>query len=233
MAGHDVGRFSIIEGSSVLSVHGLMVDEILWNCPPATEATDNGGKLFDLLRLIRSTAVAIQNDPQLSATSFFRSGIDDLYLMLVLYLTFDHDELSFCEWPFGSGLYETIQMILFPECFSHEVPNHDSATDRLLETLSDHVHEAYCQNVIAFSANILNLAKRGRYAITVAGRLCLMPFDVQEGDKVVVIKGCRAPYVLREDGNGFLSLGETYIRGLMHGEALEDERYTVQEILIH
>lgn len=64
-------------------------------------------------------------------------------------------------------------------------------------------------------------------------QLWLMPLDVQPGDNIAIIPGCRAPYLWREDGDGVLNIGETYIRGLLHEEALDDERYGVKEILIH
>lgn len=76
-----------------------------------------------------------------------------------------------------------------------------------------------------------SLAQRGRFAITVEDQICLIPLDLHPGGKIAIILGCRAPYLLSQDGGGFLNIEETYIRGLMHGEALDDERYPVQEIL--
>ncbi|KAF7505732.1 hypothetical protein GJ744_000498 [Endocarpon pusillum] len=101
--------------------------------------------------------------------------------------------------------------------------------------LSENLRRGYDDKGYNFMKCLQQLAQRGRFAITVAGRLCLMPQDVRPGDRIAIILGCRAPYVLREDGDGdvFVNIGETYIRGLMNGEVLGDERYKVQEIHIH
>ena len=93
----------------------------------------------------------------------------------------------------------------------------------LAEVLSAYLRKFYnAQWVYAYFYLRLHAGHR-RFVITHAGCLCFMPFDV-ELDKIGIILGSRASYVLREDGDGFLKIGEVYICGLMHGEALDDER---------
>ncbi|KAI0965273.1 heterokaryon incompatibility protein-domain-containing protein [Xylaria arbuscula] len=48
---------------------------------------------------------------------------------------------------------------------------------------------------------------------------------VEEHDKVFVLAGADTPYVLRESGQGWRVIGEAYVHGLMHGEAVRDEKF--------
>jgi hypothetical protein len=189
----------------------------------------------ELLELVSMTTAAIRDDSELSKTVF--SGVKDLDLVLIQYLCFDHEVSSI------DGIYRVVlaffedsaaKMLGWSENTTHNGSSFGEADNRnLAEVLSEHLRRSWNMRGLIFCHAVTNLARGGRFAVTVAGRLCLMDCDVQAGDKIAIIKGARAPYVLREDGDGFISVGETYIRGLMHGEALDDERYTVQEILIH
>lgn len=49
--------------------------------------------------------------------------------------------------------------------------------------------------------------------------LGLAPSTCQLGDKVVIVRGTRAPFILRECGpNRYQNLGQAYVRGIMNGE---------------
>ncbi|KAE8153308.1 heterokaryon incompatibility protein-domain-containing protein [Aspergillus avenaceus] len=52
---------------------------------------------------------------------------------------------------------------------------------------------------------------------------CLTPQNTQEGDSVVLLKGGRTPYIVRDDGRKYIFVGEAYVHGLMHGEAFEKD----------
>ena len=63
---------------------------------------------------------------------------------------------------------------------------------------------------------------RRRFFATEGGRIGLGPADAQVGDAVSVIFYCPTPYVLRHHPTGRSQLiGETYVHGLMYGEALD------------
>ena len=66
--------------------------------------------------------------------------------------------------------------------------------------------------------------------ITHNGRLGLVPKTAQEGDEILIFPGAVTPFVVRGSGNanedepeGRRLIGDCYIRGLMHGEGLQED----------
>jgi hypothetical protein len=60
-----------------------------------------------------------------------------------------------------------------------------------------------------------------RLARTVRGYLCLVPLKAELGDKVMVIRGCPTPLVLRrvkDEMDCFKIIGDVYVHGAMFGE---------------
>ncbi len=49
----------------------------------------------------------------------------------------------------------------------------------------------------------------------------LVPDHAELGDLICVLFGCDVPVVLRQEDDHFIFIGECYIRGLMHGEAIK------------
>jgi hypothetical protein len=184
-----------------------------------------------LLELVRSTATAIQNDSEILKGFFSWTSVTDLQLMLILCLVFNHEGGNFSAefHPLPSMLEGAItKAVLAANASSLELAN-----DFVAGVLSEHLSRGYSNKGVIFLICLLTVADEGKFAITATGRLCLMIADVKPGGKIAIILGCQTPHLLREDGDGFLKIGETYIRGLMHGEALDNERYSLQEILIH
>ena len=53
------------------------------------------------------------------------------------------------------------------------------------------------------------------------------------GDKIVVFRGARVPYVIRELENGNYNLiGECWVQGMMEGEALELPEFKWRDIAL-
>jgi len=51
------------------------------------------------------------------------------------------------------------------------------------------------------------------------------------GDYVAILPGSNVPFALRKvDGNQYRLVGETYVHGIMHGEALEMNRWNLELI---
>ncbi len=86
-----------------------------------------------------------------------------------------------------------------------------------------------------------------RFCVTEAGRMALVPSPTKAGDVIALIYGHQVPFVLRQvkpvlDGDTMSSgpvyqlVGECYVHGVMHGEALpslsEDGTLPTQKILI-
>lgn len=64
-------------------------------------------------------------------------------------------------------------------------------------------------------------------------RLGLAPVLTQKDDVVCVMLGANAPFILRPAGDGtYQIVGEVYVRDIMFGETLQDDRYPTEEILI-
>lgn len=70
---------------------------------------------------------------------------------------------------------------------------------------------------------------RKRFCRTEDGRLARVPENAAPGDSICILHGAEVPYVLRlqEDGT-FTVIGECYVHGIMHGEALDLSAYRPQ-----
>lgn len=77
----------------------------------------------------------------------------------------------------------------------------------------------YWETASAFGNTLGNAT----FCETRKGYLGLVPGDVQVGDNIVIFKGAVVPFILRgTDGpDNYTLIGEAYIHGIMHGEALE------------
>jgi Heterokaryon incompatibility protein (HET) len=232
-AGSDNGIFHVEGADRILLTEGLIVDTVLWIFPPVNGVSpSNAPRIFEkVLDFVRGTVTAIQNDPEVLRG--FLSGLNmmNLHLMLIQYLVFDHDGGGFTS---GIGKVSSIlEGAATKAMLTPAGPFQKAADEFVTGALSEHLNRAYREQGFNFLTMLLIILRQGTFAITATGRLCLTVVDVEPGDKIAVILGCRAPHMMREDGDGFLNIGETYIRGLMHGEALDDKRYNLQKILIH
>ncbi|KAL5610515.1 hypothetical protein FOBRF1_006632 [Fusarium oxysporum] len=63
------------------------------------------------------------------------------------------------------------------------------------------------------------------FCITENGYCGLVPKRSQIGDLVAVVRGGRVPLVFRERGNEVFLIGEGYVHGLMHGEAIDGDTF--------
>ena len=65
----------------------------------------------------------------------------------------------------------------------------------------------------------------GQFCTTERGYAGFVPYDALPGDSIVLIDGAAVPFVVRADGEGETAdqavlVGECYIHGIMHSEAL-------------
>jgi hypothetical protein len=90
-------------------------------------------------------------------------------------------------------------------------------------------------NLTAFITRVRDCTRHRRLASTNRGRLGLVRSKVRLGDLIVVLLGCSVPVVLRKSGQQYVLFGETYIHGIMNGEAMRDldlGLYSMQEFAI-
>ena len=73
-----------------------------------------------------------------------------------------------------------------------------------------------------------------KFCITKENRLALVPERTQPQDIVAILLGANRPYVLRPVGDKYILIGDTYIYGLMNGEAFHgpSSKQSLREIRI-
>ncbi|KAM0424974.1 hypothetical protein ACHAPT_009775 [Fusarium lateritium] len=81
-------------------------------------------------------------------------------------------------------------------------------------------HERLSRHSQNFSDAVTRAVMGRRFFITRKGRLGLGSPEIQLGDKIVILKGCCMPLVLRADGECWVLVGEAYVSGIMRGEAV-------------
>lgn len=72
----------------------------------------------------------------------------------------------------------------------------------------------------------LTLPNARRLARTVRGALCLTPSSAEVGDKIMIVKGCATPLVLRrvkDTPDTFKVIGDAYVHGFMFGEHITED----------
>ncbi|KAL2065433.1 hypothetical protein VTL71DRAFT_3103 [Oculimacula yallundae] len=70
-------------------------------------------------------------------------------------------------------------------------------------------------------SSLITWASRRRFCTTTSGRLAFMPPIAREGDLICILYGGEVPYLLRRRADGtYMVVGECYVNGIMHGEAL-------------
>jgi hypothetical protein len=64
-------------------------------------------------------------------------------------------------------------------------------------------------------------SRQRRFFRTAKGYYGIGPLIVKDGDFVCVLLGGRTPFILRPVGDDYNLVGECYVHGFMHGEAIE------------
>jgi hypothetical protein len=70
------------------------------------------------------------------------------------------------------------------------------------------------------------------FAVTEEKYVGLVPVKAKAGDYVCIILGCDVPFIVREDDGKYVLVGECYIHGIMDGEAMDMEKYKIQDIIL-
>ncbi|KAI1288294.1 heterokaryon incompatibility protein-domain-containing protein [Xylaria venustula] len=78
------------------------------------------------------------------------------------------------------------------------------------------------QDTLNFMHVLRSVTRRRRFFSTVAGRIGIGPSNTKPGDRLRVVWFCSTPFLMRPVLEGrFRLIGETYVHGLMYGEAIE------------
>ncbi|KAH8589068.1 heterokaryon incompatibility protein-domain-containing protein [Bisporella sp. PMI_857] len=70
-----------------------------------------------------------------------------------------------------------------------------------------------------------------RFAITRDGYFAMVPPATKVGDQVGLFKGGKVPLIIRQKDDQWSLVGESYVHGIMHGEAFNEARSTELELI--
>ena len=73
-------------------------------------------------------------------------------------------------------------------------------------------------------------ATMGRTFFVTDRYMGLGPIGIRKGDKIAIIFGLRAPFILREEDGMYALIGDSYVGGIMQGEAMEMADIPVEDI---
>ncbi|KAF9694313.1 hypothetical protein EKO04_007759 [Ascochyta lentis] len=71
-----------------------------------------------------------------------------------------------------------------------------------------------------YAALARNFCYARSFLVTVSGRIGIGPSDSLAGDSIAVVPGGGVPYLIRPNGYEWTFVGESYVHGIMHGEAV-------------
>jgi hypothetical protein len=100
---------------------------------------------------------------------------------------------------------------------------------------SDHVNSVLTTYGVLIEQPLMALTAARRLCRTEEGRLGQVRNEARVGDLFCVILGAEVPYLLRPSPGKpgvYTLVGDSYLHGVMQGEALEDDRYETVGIMI-
>jgi hypothetical protein len=78
---------------------------------------------------------------------------------------------------------------------------------------------------------VLDHCDDGKFAVLDSGYIALVPIYTEVSDMVYVLPGASVPFVFRKQNDHFVLVGECYVQGITHGEALENSGMSAMELL--
>ncbi|KAJ0116387.1 hypothetical protein J7T55_007367 [Diaporthe amygdali] len=82
-----------------------------------------------------------------------------------------------------------------------------------------------------FADAVTRAAMGRRFFITAKKRMGLGVPEIQPNDRVVVLKGCSVPLIMRAVGDHMVIVGESYVSGIMNGEVIEGLTAASKQVL--
>ncbi|KAH6682171.1 heterokaryon incompatibility protein-domain-containing protein [Plectosphaerella plurivora] len=91
--------------------------------------------------------------------------------------------------------------------------------------------DAVVSKMMTYLKSLTRMSLMRRFFVTRKNRLGLGSQTVREGDRVFILSGFNYPVLLRPAASGrYIVLGDTYVQGMMFGEALEGQEFVRVEI---
>ncbi|KAH8648784.1 heterokaryon incompatibility protein-domain-containing protein [Tricladium varicosporioides] len=99
------------------------------------------------------------------------------------------------------------------------------------QLLPENFHDSTLKGFIQALNRVVRFDRR--ILVTEKGYIGMVHPQARPGDKVCLIMGCGVPLILREDVNGFRLVGEAYVHGIMHGEAMANGKAAWRDLDIY
>lgn len=101
--------------------------------------------------------------------------------------------------------------------------NYIKETQRLPPHETDEIDiDPGTQPAVDFQAAFHRTMMWRRFFTTTAGQIGTGPKTLKTGDRLVILPGSTVPFALRKKKKSYVMLGQVYVHGIMHGEALEE-----------
>jgi hypothetical protein len=207
---------------SVLLIDGCVVDKIVKLGKCTSEIEDALDYIADVLKMIES----LKSYPT-------GENIDELKWKIAIG---DAKEPPWGDWAgnnFRAAFHALTEYLELREGQSEERFTTKYSPAEITERLS-HLHE----QLWLFLFTAIDFSERFQPAVvcvTEGGYVGLVPGSACKGDTIAVLYGGAVPFCLRrsDEGSMYHLLGECFIHGIMHGEALAFEGVQEGEIILH
>lgn len=208
---------------TTLRISGILADQV-------TQTIRFGSERLSKARLVESLALSITGVWKMAAPLIPKKGISTWVDHIIRVTTADQHELGGRDrdqvLKDGSAyLYEFILKDGDGE-LAMEKPFAEPVIVNAIKELSEGGDPE------AYAALAANYCFNRTFVITLAGKMGIGPIDSQSGDNVAILYGGQIPYIIRRREPDWALLGESYIEGLMSGEAIRsrDQGDLVEQI---
>jgi hypothetical protein len=204
-------RVHDIKDKSVLRIDGMRVDtvsHITRMSDENTRSSDFNASFAATIAEVCTAALQLLEENELGswASQFIKAT------------TVEQQQLSGRKWEqcFKDGLAYLHQVFSNDQDLQSSFVARDRASESWLRDMSQGGEPGM------YSALASNFCYSRCFLLTETGKMAIGPSDSKVGDSVAVIPGGGVPYIIRHESDHWLLVGESYVHGVMSGEAVED-----------
>ncbi|KAH6842018.1 HET domain-containing protein [Alternaria alternata] len=224
-AGSLALRVHDVEDKSTLCVDGICIDTVNY----VTRMSDEDTRSSDFNA---SLATTIADVCKAALSLIGRTGLESWASHFIKVTTAEQQQLTGRKWEqcFKDGL-----------AYLHQVFSNDQHLQSLMSAI-DRASEPWLRDMsqggepAVYAALAGNFCYSRCFLITENGHMGIGPSASEIGDNVAVIPGGGVPYIIRRERDYWLFVGESYVHGVMSGEAIEDYlvgRIPMEELSFH
>lgn len=128
---------------------------------------------------------------------------------------------------------ERLDNFVFSQALKDNVAVSDENGHSCQPSTSHPIEPVDSDRVAAFEARMSEVKVCRRMFRTSEHYLGMGPLSSQEGDELWILRGANVPFILRRlDDGSYRVIGEAYVHGIMHGEALQERASEYQQITL-